>query len=527
MPSAENVPQHVHQTQTQQQQQSNISQHLVQHSNQPPNANQQPHIISNQNHQHVINQQAISPKITNNSNITTSMPPPTQLSPQQQYNLIAKKSHLVEAQLTQDQAGAVKPDVHAPFKDKKDACIRLIRYHCMDQPVLSQKDLNKADEIFELTARHFIAKYDKMVDKYKYLLMKESQRQVQTSELMMLDRLFLSDEQQSLMRLRQEAEEAQYMDLNAVQAPERTQTSHLGQGVRHIHQIPQSHLPPHSQSQMGHSQHQFGHVPHQHLSVNVHGQHQALHSQYPAGHSPRTTGQQFGHNQNVQSNQHNQNHQNVQSQHLLCQGNNQPSQGVNQVSQGQCSSGGHQTSQNHQVDHQMTSSHHHSAQNASGVPTGEEYDEWACIQRELGCLPNDEHKTNYVETHVPEHSHNNSHQPSKRSASSDSRLETLKRFRVDKHHKKTIDSVHNSVNSVVQSVSNSLSQNTHLTMTSQSCMTSRYQSSYESQSQHTYNSLETEDGIEGKSIDEQVQSAIDSILNLQQSTALDLDSILS
>lgn len=80
----------------------------------------------------------------------------------------------IEAQLNQDQAGAVKPDIHTPFRDKKDACIRLIRYHCMDQPVLSQKDLHKADEIFELTAEHFIAKYAKMVDKYKYLLMKES-----------------------------------------------------------------------------------------------------------------------------------------------------------------------------------------------------------------------------------------------------------------------------------------------------------------------------------------------------------------
>lgn len=73
-----------------------------------------------------------------------------------------------------DQNGAIKPDIHTPFRDKKDACIRLVRYHCLEQPVLSQKDLDKADEIFELTARHFMGKYSKMVDKYKYLLMKES-----------------------------------------------------------------------------------------------------------------------------------------------------------------------------------------------------------------------------------------------------------------------------------------------------------------------------------------------------------------
>lgn len=80
----------------------------------------------------------------------------------------------IETQLNLDQNGAIKPDIHTPFRDKKDASIRLIRYHCLDQPVLSQKDLDKADEIFELTARHFMGKYSKMVDKYKYLLMKES-----------------------------------------------------------------------------------------------------------------------------------------------------------------------------------------------------------------------------------------------------------------------------------------------------------------------------------------------------------------
>lgn len=150
----------------------------------------------------------------------------------------------MEQQLNTDQNGAMKPDVHTPFRDKADACKRLVRYHCYNQPVLSQKDLNKADEIFELTARHFIDKFSKMVDKYRYLLLKESmviliklffytfrllsfffslmQRQVQTSELMMLDRMFLAEEQQSLIRLRQELEEGPPPDLVAQLAAQGT-----------------------------------------------------------------------------------------------------------------------------------------------------------------------------------------------------------------------------------------------------------------------------------------------------------------
>lgn len=80
----------------------------------------------------------------------------------------------IEQQMSTDQNGAMNPDITSPFSSKADACKRLVRYHCYNQPVLSQKDLNKADEIFELTARHFIEKFRLMVNKYKYLLLKES-----------------------------------------------------------------------------------------------------------------------------------------------------------------------------------------------------------------------------------------------------------------------------------------------------------------------------------------------------------------
>lgn len=73
-----------------------------------------------------------------------------------------------------DQQEASDPDIHTPFSSKADACKRLVRYHCFNQPVLSQKDLNKADEIFELTARHFIDKFYNMVNKYKTLRLMES-----------------------------------------------------------------------------------------------------------------------------------------------------------------------------------------------------------------------------------------------------------------------------------------------------------------------------------------------------------------
>lgn len=192
-------------------------------------------------------------------------------------------------------------------------------------------------------------------------------------------------------------------------------------------------------------------------------------------------------------------------------------------------------------DQQATSSHMSSSSIQghapnSNEPSSEDYDEWACIQRELGCLPqSDTHTSNNIKPsqsnntfqhqQVPQNAVNtqNLHN-SKRSASSDSRLETLKRFRVDKHHKKPTDchipcssaGVQN--NSVITSVPSTISNN----------QSSKSSNSYEISQNSSYSSHEDNEP-ENNSIDEQVQSAIDSILNLQQNTntPLDLDSILS
>lgn len=165
----------------------------------------------------------------------------------------------------------------------------------------------------------------------------------------------------------------------------------------------------------------------------------------------------------------------------------------------------------------------------------EEYDEWACIQRELSSLADAKELNN----HQQHHPANNHHHPTmshqslgeqhphnnlKRTSSSDSRLETLKRFRVDKHTKKHDPVVNNSV----QCGGNSTGQSPNCGYESKKC---GYESNTSSQANSSYGSCKEEES-ENNSLDEQVQSAINSILNLQQSqmhqqNSLDLDSILS
>ncbi|XP_032677324.1 mucin-4-like isoform X2 [Odontomachus brunneus] len=114
------------------------------------------------------------------------------------------RSDLMEQQLKMDQNGATNPDMSTPFLSKGDACKRLVRYHCLNEQVLSPKDLDYADELFEETAKHLLTKFNSMMNKYTYLLLMESTREVKTSELMMIDRTFVAEEQSILNRLREQ-----------------------------------------------------------------------------------------------------------------------------------------------------------------------------------------------------------------------------------------------------------------------------------------------------------------------------------
>lgn len=89
----------------------------------------------------------------------------------------------IEQQQRSDRQGALGPDANAPFADNSDAVRRLVRYHCLDEPVFSESDLHKADEIFEATARHLLDKNAQMLNKYKYLLLMESMVSIQRHSL--------------------------------------------------------------------------------------------------------------------------------------------------------------------------------------------------------------------------------------------------------------------------------------------------------------------------------------------------------
>lgn len=80
----------------------------------------------------------------------------------------------ISERIAADQSGASNPDVVSPFSSASDAVKRLSRYHCLNDAVLSERDLELADEIFESTAKHLLDKKASLFNKYRYLLFKES-----------------------------------------------------------------------------------------------------------------------------------------------------------------------------------------------------------------------------------------------------------------------------------------------------------------------------------------------------------------
>ncbi|XP_055716091.1 mucin-2 isoform X2 [Phlebotomus papatasi] len=120
-------------------------------------------------------------------------------APQMSPKMKIPRQCLFERQLAVDQEGCTNPDTKTPFNSKEDAIKRLIRYHCTYGDGEIEEEVLSEMEAFEKTANQFQDQFNGMINKYQLLLMKESMHHVQTSELMMIDRLLVSDIQKEIL----------------------------------------------------------------------------------------------------------------------------------------------------------------------------------------------------------------------------------------------------------------------------------------------------------------------------------------
>ncbi|CAG2183257.1 unnamed protein product, partial [Oppiella nova] len=110
----------------------------------------------------------------------------------------AKVLKSIQQQLNVDQNAALKPDTKRPFNSRDDACKRLLRYHVFNAPVMSTSDMDKSDQLFEKVSQHLLQKKQQLFDKFRVLLLKQSMKETNSAEHVMIDRMFINDEMNSL-----------------------------------------------------------------------------------------------------------------------------------------------------------------------------------------------------------------------------------------------------------------------------------------------------------------------------------------
>ncbi|XP_076347126.1 uncharacterized protein LOC143245114 [Tachypleus tridentatus] len=110
------------------------------------------------------------------------------------------RTTLFQQQLARDHESVTKPDIKRAFSCAEDLYKRLLCYHVYDTKVPGKEEIQKVDNMFERVSQQLLEKSRRMVNKYCYLLMKDSMRICSNPERVMLERLFIQDERQALKR---------------------------------------------------------------------------------------------------------------------------------------------------------------------------------------------------------------------------------------------------------------------------------------------------------------------------------------
>ncbi|NXW63601.1 BICRA protein, partial [Eurystomus gularis] len=110
-------------------------------------------------------------------------------------------------QLHKHQGAVLHPDYKTPFGSFEDALHRLLPYHVYQGMLPSAHDYRKVDEEFEVVSTQLLKRTQAMLNKYRLLLLEESRRVSPSAEMVMIDRMFIQEEKTMLALDKQLAKE--------------------------------------------------------------------------------------------------------------------------------------------------------------------------------------------------------------------------------------------------------------------------------------------------------------------------------
>ncbi|KAG8448836.1 hypothetical protein GDO86_015780 [Hymenochirus boettgeri] len=109
--------------------------------------------------------------------------------------------------LHKHQGSVLHPDYKTAFHSFEDAFNRLLPYHVYQGLLPSSRDLRKVDEEFEVVSTQLLKRTQAMLNKYRLLLLEESRRVSPSAEMVMIDRMFIQEEKVALSLDKQLAKE--------------------------------------------------------------------------------------------------------------------------------------------------------------------------------------------------------------------------------------------------------------------------------------------------------------------------------
>ncbi|XP_040437264.1 LOW QUALITY PROTEIN: BRD4-interacting chromatin-remodeling complex-associated protein [Falco naumanni] len=110
-------------------------------------------------------------------------------------------------QLHKHQGAVLHPDYKTSFRSFDDALRRLLPYHVYQGMLPSARDYQKVDEEFEAVSTQLLRRTQAMLNKYRLLLLEESRRVSPSAEMVMIDRMFIQEEKTTLALDKQLAKE--------------------------------------------------------------------------------------------------------------------------------------------------------------------------------------------------------------------------------------------------------------------------------------------------------------------------------
>ncbi|XP_036915474.1 BRD4-interacting chromatin-remodeling complex-associated protein isoform X2 [Sturnira hondurensis] len=109
--------------------------------------------------------------------------------------------------LHKHQGSVLHPDYKTAFPSFEDALHRLLPYHVYQGALPSPSDYHKVDEEFEAVSTQLLKRTQAMLNKYRLLLLEESRRVSPSAEMVMIDRMFIQEEKTTLALDKQLAKE--------------------------------------------------------------------------------------------------------------------------------------------------------------------------------------------------------------------------------------------------------------------------------------------------------------------------------